>query len=114
MNADAGGGFVVEAWGDAGAAFYVRAHAGAKRDRIAGAHDGMLKVEVTTAPEKGKANRAIAKLLAKALGVGAGELTLLSGETNTRKRFGVAGVNAEELREKLKILIKEKTECRPI
>ncbi len=100
MSADAGG-LVVEAWETRGASFPVKVHAGAKRDRIAGLHDGMLKVEVTTAPEKGKANKAVAKLLAKALGVAPGELTLLSGETNTRKRFGVAGVSAEELRGKL-------------
>ena len=96
--------FVVEAW-ENGAAFYVKAHAGAKRDRIAGVHDGMVKVEVTTAPEKGKANKAIGKLLAKKLGVGAGELVLLSGETNQRKRFGVAGIGPEELRGRLVSLL---------
>lgn len=92
---------VVEAWDARGAAFYVKAHAGAKRDRVAGVHDGMLKIEVTTAPEKGKANKAISKLLAKRLGVGAGDVELLSGETNTRKRFGVAGISPDELRQKL-------------
>ncbi len=98
MNAD---DLAVEAWGKGGAAFYVKAHAGAKRDRVAGIHDGMLKVEVTTAPEKGKANKAIGKLLAKQIGAGAGELTLLSGETNQKKRFGVEGIPPEKLREKL-------------
>ncbi len=91
----------VEAW-SAGAAFYVKAHAGARRDAVGGAHDGMLKVEVTTAPEKGKANKAIVKLLAKTLGLGAGSVTLLSGETNARKRFGVEGVTPEALRARLR------------
>jgi uncharacterized protein YggU (UPF0235/DUF167 family) len=88
---------LVEEW-SGGAAFYVKAHAGAKRDAVGGVHDGMLKVEVTTAPEKGKANKAIGKLLAKTLGLGAGSLTLLSGETNSRKRFGVEGKRPDELR----------------
>lgn len=90
----------VEPWED-GAAFYVKAHAGARRDGIGGLHDGMVKVEVTTAPEKGKANKAIAKLLAKALRVGAGSVELLSGETSQRKRFGVHGMDPVELRGRL-------------
>lgn len=94
----------IDAWED-GAAFYVKAHAGGRRDAVGGAHDGMVKVEVTTAPEKGKANKAIGKLLAKALGVGAGSVELLSGETSQRKRFGVRGVGPEELRGRLKKLL---------
>lgn len=90
----------IEPWGD-GSAFLVKAHVGARRDRIAGVHDGMVKVEVTTAPEKGKANKAIAKFLAKQLGVAAGDIELLSGETNPRKRFGVRGIEAGELRSRL-------------
>jgi uncharacterized protein YggU (UPF0235/DUF167 family) len=64
----------------------------------------MLKAEVTTAPEKGKANKAIAKLLAKQLGVGAGSVRLLSGDTNQKKRFGVEGMAPAELREKILLL----------
>lgn len=94
----------VEPWGD-GASFLVKAHAGSRRDGAAGVHDGMLKVEVTTAPEKGKANRAIAKLLARELGVAVADIELLSGDTNPKKRFGVRGMTAETLREKLKSLL---------
>lgn len=93
-------GPLVEAWED-GAAFFVKAHAGARRDGIGGVHDGMVKVEVTTAPEKGKANKAIAKLLAKRLGVAAGDVVLLAGETNPRKRFGVHGLRAADVLAKL-------------
>lgn len=91
------GGLMVERWED-GASFLVKAHAGSRRDAISGVHDGMLKVEVTTAPEKGKANKAIIKFLAKKLGVGASELVLLSGETNPKKRFGIKGMSPEALR----------------
>lgn len=93
-------GLTIEPWGD-GSAFLVKAHAGARRDRLAGVHDGMVKVEVTTAPEKGKANKAILKFLAKQLSVAAGDIELLSGETNSRKRLGVRGVAPEALRVKL-------------
>lgn len=94
----------IEPWQD-GAAFHVKAHAGARRDGVSGVHDGMLKVEVTTAPEKGKANKAIAKLLAKQLAVPPGDLELLSGETNSRKRFGLRKVPPDELRQKLRDLL---------
>lgn len=97
-------GLTVEAW-EGGAAFFVKAHAGSRRDAVAGVYDGMVKVEVTTAPEKGKANKAIAKLLAKRLGLAASELVLLSGETNPRKRFGVRGVGPEALRGALEKMV---------
>lgn len=86
----------VEPWNN-GAAFLVKAHAGARCDRLAGVHNGMLKVEVTTVPEKGKANKAIIRLLARALAVAAADIELLSGDTNPRKRFGVRGVPEKEL-----------------
>lgn len=94
----------IEAWLD-GSAFHVKAHAGSRRDGLSGVHDGMLKVEVTTAPEKGKANKAITKFLAKRLSVPPGDLELLSGETNPRKRFGLRGVPPEELRQRLRKLL---------
>lgn len=91
---------LVEPWED-GAAFHVKAHAGAKRDSLAGLHDGMLKVEVTTAPEKGKANKAIVKLIAKRLNLPPGALHLLSGETNPKKRFGARGIAPDDLRNRI-------------
>lgn len=92
--------FAVDPWED-GCVFLVRAHPGARREGLAGIHDGMLKVEVTAAPEKGKANKAIAKLLAKTLGVATGAIVLLSGDTNSRKRFGVRMLTPEKVLSKL-------------
>ncbi|MCC8190490.1 MAG: DUF167 domain-containing protein [Planctomycetes bacterium] len=90
----------IEPWRD-GSALPVKAHAGARRDAVTGVHDGRLKVEVTTAPEKGKANRAIARLLAKTLGLPAASVELLSGETGSRKRFGIGGLDPARLAERL-------------
>jgi uncharacterized protein (TIGR00251 family) len=73
----------------------VKAHAGAKRNGISGEHDGMLKVSVTQAPEKGKANEAIQQVLCKALGLKRSQVQLLSGETATRKRFLIEGQGAD-------------------
>lgn len=46
-----------------------------------------LRVLVTAVPEKGKANEAVAKLLAKSLGVAKSRLKLIRGETSRDKVF---------------------------
>ncbi|MFC7703141.1 DUF167 domain-containing protein [Plastorhodobacter daqingensis] len=48
---------------------------------------GMIRVQVTCAPEDGKANRAVTRLLADALGVAPGRLELLRGAKHRDKLF---------------------------
>lgn len=45
------------------------------------------KAEVTAPPEDGKANAAVAELLAHALGVAKSRLTLIKGQTSRDKAF---------------------------
>ena len=49
--------------------------------------DGAIRVTVTTVPEDGKANAAVVKLLAKALGVAKSRLVLVRGATSRDKVF---------------------------
>ena len=49
--------------------------------------EGGLRAYVTVAPEDGKANAEVTKLLAKALGVAKSRLTLLRGHTARDKVF---------------------------
>lgn len=105
MSGAAGGsGVTVEAWRD-GAAFRVKAHAGARREGVSGCHDGALKVDVNAAPERGKANKGIVRILAKALAVPPSTVELLSGETQPLKRFGVAGIEPGELRRRIALAL---------
>jgi uncharacterized protein (TIGR00251 family) len=76
----------------------VRAQPGARRNGIVGEHDGMLRVAVTAAPEKGKANKAIVDVLSRALGVPKSAVVLLSGETSSRKRFLIQSGIVEVIR----------------
>src|SRR5437868_3236888 len=46
-----------------GATFAVRAQPGGRKNAVRGVHDGCLKVSVTAAPEKGKANDAVLDVL---------------------------------------------------
>ena len=75
----------------------VRAHPGARRNEIRGEQDGALKVSVTQAPEKGKANKAIVELLSKSLSLRKSQFAILSGETCSQKRFLIRGIRPEEL-----------------
>jgi uncharacterized protein len=81
-----------------GAILPVRAQPGARRNEIRGQQAGMLKVCVTQVAEKGKANKAIADLLAKTLGLRKSQIELLAGGTSNQKRFLIRGISVEELR----------------
>lgn len=72
-----------------GAEITIRAVPRAGRNRIS-ERDGILRVEVTVVPENGKANAAVAALLATALGVPKSRLTLLRGATSRDKTFRIA------------------------
>jgi hypothetical protein len=73
----------------------------ASRDRIVGPLGDALKIQVAAPPERGKANEAVAKLLAEALGLSAKSVTLTSGPTSPRKVFLARGVSEAEARERL-------------
>lgn len=79
----------------------VRAQPGARRSAIVGEHGGALKVAVTAAPERGKANDAIIELLSEALGCAAGRITLITGASSRGKRFAIEGLSAAEVLERL-------------
>ena len=58
---------------------------------VASGHGAAVKVRVTAAPDKGKANTAILAVLAKAWRLPAGQLSLASGDTDRHKTVLVAG-----------------------
>jgi hypothetical protein len=66
----------------------------ASRTRVAGEHEGRLKIQLAAPPVDGEANAALLAFLAGALGARRADLALLAGETGRRKRVRVAGVTA--------------------
>ena len=74
----------------AGAEFVLRVTPRGGRDAIEPDGD-VLRVRVTAPPEDGKANKAVQKLLAKALGVAPSRLTLVRGATSRDKVFRFDG-----------------------
>lgn len=79
---------------DQGVLIRVKAVPGARSDQIAGLLGERVKIRISAPPEGGKANRAIAALLAKALSVRERDVTLVSGPTSPEKTFEIAGVDA--------------------
>jgi uncharacterized protein YggU (UPF0235/DUF167 family) len=60
---------------------------------------------VTVAPEKGKANAAIAGVLAEALGCRASQVVLIAGETSRDKRFLIVDVDRDALIQRIEALL---------
>jgi uncharacterized protein (TIGR00251 family) len=67
---------------------------------VAGTAGDALKVRVTAAPERGKANQAVIKLLAKTWRVPAGTIAVTAGETDRHKTLHIAG-DPDTLHERL-------------
>lgn len=84
-----------------GAVLAVKAVPGSSRDRVAGVLGDCLKLAVSAPAEKGKANAAIAELLAKTLGLKKTAVKLIAGQTSARKEFSITGLSADEIRRKL-------------
>jgi uncharacterized protein (TIGR00251 family) len=67
----------------------VKAVPGASRSRIAGELGDRLKIQVAAPPEDGKANKAVAQVLATWLGLAKSEVELVSGASQPAKVFRV-------------------------
>ncbi len=74
----------------------VRAQPGAKRNAITGTHDGSLRVAVTAAPDKGKANEAIIEVLAEAFQLAKSAVQLKSGASSRQKKFVLQGLSLDQ------------------
>lgn len=73
----------------------VRAQPGARRNAILGEHDGALRVAVTAAADKGRANAALVELLSKTFGIAKSSVELVSGPTSRQKRFLLRNVTID-------------------
>ena len=74
---------------------------GASRDRVVGELGDALKLAVSKPPEGGAANRAVVKLLARALDVAEANITLVRGHAGARKEVLVAGLTMQEISARL-------------
>ena len=79
----------------------IKAVPGASSDQIVGPLGDRLKVRISAAPQDGKANRAIERLLARGLGIKASSVTVIEGMTSAEKTIRIEGLTPEQVRERL-------------
>lgn len=78
--------------------FAVKAVPGASRDRIVGLLGDALKVQVSAAPEGGKANDRLCEVLAERLAVPKHAVQVVAGHGNPRKVVAVRGLSVDAVR----------------
>jgi hypothetical protein len=81
--------------------FSVKVVPRSSRTAIAGVLGGMLKVKLSAAPEKGKANQALVEFLADTLGIKKNTVKITSGLTSPVKTIEITGISSETVNKQL-------------
>ena len=84
-----------------GVSFSVKVHPRARKNSITGELGDALKLSLTTPPIEGRANDACIEFFAKLLKVPRSSVTIASGQTSRNKVIRVAGVTAQQVRDRL-------------
>ena len=83
-------------------AFSVRVVPRASRNKIAGIHDGAVRIRLTAPPVEGAANDALVAFLSSVLRVPKRDIELVSGQTSRNKVVSVSGLSPEEVEARLR------------
>ncbi len=69
----------------------------ASRNKIIGLYDNFVKIQLTSPPVDGAANKMCIKFLAKILSVSPSQITIVSGLQGRKKVIRVKGIDSSEL-----------------
>jgi uncharacterized protein len=83
----------------------LRVSPGAGRTQVVGRHGAAWKVRVTAAPEGGRANDAVVRLLADTLNLSRRDVDIVSGHAARDKVVSVAGIDADEIERRLSVAV---------
>jgi len=86
---------------DCNISFQIRVHPRARKNAITGEVGDALKVSLTAPPVEGKANEACTEFFAKLLKVPRSSVTIAAGLTSRNKVIRVAGLTAQQVRDRL-------------
>jgi uncharacterized protein YggU (UPF0235/DUF167 family) len=87
--------------GDPTTRLRLRVSPGAARTELAGRHGDAWKVRVSVAPERGRANDAVVRLLAGRLGLPSASVSVVSGHAARDKVIELRGIGPEEAERRL-------------
>jgi uncharacterized protein (TIGR00251 family) len=79
----------------------IKAVPGSSRDKVVGVLGDCLKIATAAPAQRGRANAALARTLAAALGVDTRMVSRVAGHTRPRKEFLVTGVTSDQVRARL-------------
>jgi hypothetical protein len=74
---------------------------GARRSEVVGRLGGAWKLRVHAAPERGRANDEVVRLLTHALGVSRSAVSIVRGHASADKLVAVEGLSLEEVEHRL-------------
>ena len=86
---------------ESGITIEVRLHPRAGRNRIVGVINNKLKIDVSAAPVKNKANRSMIKLMSKELKVPQEAVIIKRGATSRDKLIEIRSITSTELKRRL-------------
>lgn len=75
----------------------VRVKPGGRQTRILGTHADMLKIEIQAAPERGRANEELCRLLGDRLGLPLSAIDVVAGVTSRDKLVELKGISAAQV-----------------
>lgn len=82
---------------ETGVTIEIKLHPRAGRDRLAGVINNRLKIDVSAAPIKNKANQSMIKLLSKTLKVPQKAIVIKRGTTSRNKLIEIRSISTEEV-----------------
>jgi hypothetical protein len=85
-----------------GVRFSVHVKPKSSRSAVLGVREGALQVALTAPPADGAANSELIKLMARALDVRRGDVSIVVGASSRGKLLEVNGIQPEEARERLR------------
>jgi uncharacterized protein (TIGR00251 family) len=75
----------------------VKVTAGSSNSAIGDWREEYLRVRISAAPERGKANAALIALLAKSLGLSKSSIRIVRGQHSAHKTLEITGLPAEDI-----------------
>jgi uncharacterized protein (TIGR00251 family) len=80
--------------------FDVKVTPGSSKNEITGVKDGVLKVKITAAPDRGKANRELAGFLSEFFEVKKPAVTIIKGDKSRNKSIRISGMTKKDFETK--------------